>query len=338
LAPCGGRPRALGAACSYTNFSIGFEISARQGPVAGKYLFAVSPLRCDGAGDYHLRRRDGLLRRPRNGLVLAGRNQKCPENLVSQQHEGLRGLVPPALHRRQQPLPGNDRRRRRRRLCTTGNPLPARLPERTALAGGRPAAGHTAATHWPPNRRIFAAPRRSPKGHSVPSPIRSLPAWAASSRRKPTSLPLGSSPLDFVRYYDSKNPLPLPVRPAAATRQPLAPQSPGQPEPGGSEPSLVVMLRGDGRILYFRPKAGSASEWTGDADVVGRLSKTASGWTYQDADEALGNLRQCRQETNARTARRPIAELQLRRRRPPQRSQRPPRPRTTGSPTMLPVA
>ena len=43
-------PAAFAASCSCTNFSIGFEISARHGPVNGNYLFAVSPLRCNGSG------------------------------------------------------------------------------------------------------------------------------------------------------------------------------------------------------------------------------------------------------------------------------------------------
>ena len=42
---------AWSATCSYPNFAIGFEISARQGPdSAGQYLFAVSPLRCNSSG------------------------------------------------------------------------------------------------------------------------------------------------------------------------------------------------------------------------------------------------------------------------------------------------
>ncbi|MEF8712699.1 MAG: DUF6531 domain-containing protein [Accumulibacter sp.] len=51
--------------------------------------------------------------------------------------------------------------------------------------------------------------------------------------------------------------------------------------------NLVLLLRGDGQILHFHPQPGSTTDWVSDADIVGQLQKTASGWTYRDSDDAV---------------------------------------------------
>ena len=96
----------------------------------------------------------------------------------------------------------------------------------------------------------------------------------------------GASPLTFQRYYHSQSPYharsgaqrslgsrwrhnhDVLLNPAAGT-------------------NLVLLLRGDGQILHFRPKPGSATDWVSDADIVGQLQKTVTGWTYRDSDDAV---------------------------------------------------
>ncbi|MBK7675121.1 MAG: hypothetical protein IPJ27_10380 [Candidatus Accumulibacter sp.] len=47
------------------------------------------------------------------------------------------------------------------------------------------------------------------------------------------------------------------------------------------------MLRDDGRILHFSPKRGSATDWVTDADIVGQLKKTATGWTWRESGDTV---------------------------------------------------
>lgn len=51
--------------------------------------------------------------------------------------------------------------------------------------------------------------------------------------------------------------------------------------------NLVLLLRGDGQILHFHPKPGSTTDWVSDADIVGLLQKTVTGWSYRDSDDAV---------------------------------------------------
>ncbi|MBM3116400.1 DUF6531 domain-containing protein [Jeongeupia naejangsanensis] len=54
-----------------------------------------------------------------------------------------------------------------------------------------------------------------------------------------------------------------------------------------SNQTLSVAVRGDGRILHFKPKAGSTTLWVGDADVTDGLEKTTDGWRYTDPQKVV---------------------------------------------------
>jgi YD repeat-containing protein len=276
---------AFGAACSYTNFSIGFEISARQGPVGGKYLFAVSPLRCDGSGaiiyDAGTGFSDGHemgwyspseIRNTLRTSFLS--NMKAFEGwcrlhyigINSRYHGTIAGIDADAYALQATPY-----------LRVFQNEL--HLPLGDQPRGYRRDALAAQSTN------ICSPPAQS-KGSqcTVANPIG--PGLGCKLQTETDFAGAGSSPLEFIRYYDSKNPyhymsaLPRPLGNRWRHNHQVSLNA-------ALGTDLVVMLRGDGRILYFHPKAGSASEWTGDANVVDRVSKTASGWTYQDADDAL---------------------------------------------------
>ncbi|WP_138678824.1 DUF6531 domain-containing protein [Candidatus Accumulibacter phosphatis] len=97
----------------------------------------------------------------------------------------------------------------------------------------------------------------------------------------------GASPLlTFQRYYHSQSPY---------HSQSSAQRSMGNcwrhnhdvllnPAAGVN---LVLLLRGDGQILHFHPQPGSATDWVSDADIVGLLQKTPTGWSYRDSDDAV---------------------------------------------------
>jgi YD repeat-containing protein len=96
----------------------------------------------------------------------------------------------------------------------------------------------------------------------------------------------GASPLNFKRYYHSQSP----YHDRSAAQRALGNRWRHNhdvllnPAAGAN---LVLLLRDDGQILYFRPKAGSATDWVSDADIVGQLKKTATGWTWRESDDAV---------------------------------------------------
>jgi YD repeat-containing protein len=96
----------------------------------------------------------------------------------------------------------------------------------------------------------------------------------------------GASPLNFKRYYHSQSPYHDRSAAQRSAGQPLATQ-PRRPAQSRGSANLVLLLRDDGQILYFRPKAGSATDWVSDADIVGQLKKTATGWTWRESDDAV---------------------------------------------------
>jgi YD repeat-containing protein len=73
---------------------------------------------------------------------------------------------------------------------------------------------------------------------------------------------------------------------ASQPGQPLAPPLRRAAQPRGSEQSRphAARRRPD---PHFRPRANSTTQWIGDADIVGQLEKTATGWTYRDSDDAV---------------------------------------------------
>ena len=95
-----------------------------------------------------------------------------------------------------------------------------------------------------------------------------------------------ASPLTFTRSYHSD----YPYHHANSLVRPLGNRWQHNHEVTlnpKTAPGVVLLLRGDGQILHFRPKPGSATDWISDADIVGLLQKTATGWTYRDRDDAV---------------------------------------------------
>lgn len=276
---------ALGASCSYTNFSIGFEISARQGPVAGKYLFAVSPLRCDGAGTVIYDAGTGFSDGYEMGWYSPAEIRNALRTSYLNNMKSFEGWC--RLHyvgvnsRYRGTVAGVDADA----FAVQATPYLRVFQNELHLPVGDQPRAYRRDALADQSTNICSRPAQS-KGSqcTVANPI--APGQGCKLQTETDFSSAGSSLLDFVRYYDSKNPYHY----LTAPPQPLGNrwrhnQQVSLSPPAGTD--LVVMLRGDGRILHFHPKTGSASEWAGDADVVGRLSKTASGWTYKDADDAL---------------------------------------------------
>lgn len=96
----------------------------------------------------------------------------------------------------------------------------------------------------------------------------------------------GSSPLRFIRHYDSKNPFTSDtgIMPAMGNRW-------NHNYDVGlihyPKDDLAVIRHGDGSVLHFKPQALDSTAWAGDAGVNGSLTKTTTGWTYRGIDDAV---------------------------------------------------
>jgi YD repeat-containing protein len=276
---------ALGASCSYTNFSIGFEISARQGPVAGKYLFAVSPLRCDGAGTVIYDGGTGFSDGYEMGWYSPAEIRNALRTSFLNNMKSFEGWC--RLHyigvnsRYRGTIAGVDAGA----FAVQATPYLRVFQNELHLPVGDQPRAYRRDALADQSTNICTPPAQS-KGSqcTVANPL--APGQGCKLQTETDYAAAGASPLEFVRHYDSKNPYHhLSAPPQSLGNRWRHNHQVSLNPAAGTE--LVVMLRGDGRILYFRPKPGSANEWAGDADIVGRLSKTVSGWSYQDADEAL---------------------------------------------------
>ncbi len=274
------------ASCSYPNFSIGFEISARQGPNAsGQFLFAVSPLRCNGSGQVIYDSGTGFSDAYEMGwytpsAIRAALRSSFLSNLKtfegwcrlhyiginSRYHGVVAGINADAYALQATPY---------LKVFANELHLPVgsgpRLHRRDAIAD-------PATNLCRPPAQVKEAP------WTVGNPI--APGQGCKLQKETDYRAAGASLLDFVRYYDSRNPyhdlvaLPRPLgnrwrHHHEVSLNPLA------------APNLIVMLRGDGSIFHFHPRPGHPGQYAADADLVGHLTQTASGWTWRGADDAL---------------------------------------------------
>ncbi|MEF8704005.1 MAG: DUF6531 domain-containing protein [Candidatus Accumulibacter sp. UW26] len=274
------------ASCSYTNFSIGFEISAQQGPnTSGQYLFAVSPLRCNGTGQVIYDSGTGFSDAYEMGwytpsAIRAALRTSFLSNLKtfegwcrlhyvginSRYHGNVSGINADAYALQATPY-----------LRVFANelhlPLGAgpRLNRRDAIAD--------------PSTNLCNPPAQVKETQcSVGNPI--APGQGCKLQKESDYSAAGASPLDFVRYYDSRNPYHY----LAALPRPLGNRWRHNHDVSlnpVAAPNLVVMLRAENSILHFHPQPGHPGEWVADADIVGQLRQTTSGWTWRGADDAL---------------------------------------------------
>ncbi|MEF8770933.1 DUF6531 domain-containing protein [Candidatus Accumulibacter contiguus] len=287
---------AWSTACSYTNFSIGSEFVAKAGPVNGQYLYSFLSLRCGPDGQVI----DGGI--GGGGEIEVGWYE--PANLES----GLKKTFGAAFAES--------------RVFASNCKLHLllvnrRYPASQSIAGVS-MADYPDTTGRTTYENVFPGPLLLPFGTNIPPPgscgcsgglvkLPGSPLCALPPEKKKPDLCIanpivpgqgckvqwetdyafaGTSPLAFKRYYDSQSPYHV----GSASRRSLGNRWRHHYDvllnPAAAT-NLVLMLRDDGQILYFRPRPGSATQWIGDADIVGQLEKTATGWTYRDSDDAV---------------------------------------------------
>jgi len=275
------------ATCSYTNAFIGWEVSAIAGPNSvGEYLFAQSPLRCDPRGtvvyDPGIGFGDGdeigwfTQAGIRDSLRSRFYNMKIFEGFCRLHHLGIHslyrgtvdGINAQAYAVRSEPYLGVFKR------------------ELHLLIGSRPKLGRRDAIgDQASNLCRLPTPRKTPTPQfCVGNPV--LPGQGCKVAQETDYTVSSPSLLNFIRSYDSSHP----YHDRSALSRPLGNRWRHNhdvtinPE---TAPNVVLMLRGDGQILHFHPKPGSATDWVSDADIVGLLQKTVTGWTYRDSDDAV---------------------------------------------------
>ena len=284
---------AWSTSCSYTSFSIGSEFVAKAGPVNGQYLYSLMSLRCSASGqviDAGGGEMDVGWHEPANleSALKKTFGSAFAESRVFSSHCKLHLLLVNRRYPASQSIAG------------------------VAMADYPDTSGRTT------YEDVFPGPLLNPFGANIPPPgscgcsgglvkLPGSPVCALPPEKKKADLCLanpivpgqgckvqwetdytfaGTSPLAFKRYYDSQSPYHVGnasrrsqgnrwrhhydvlLNPAAAT-------------------NAILMLRDDGQILHFRPRANSTTQWIGDADIVGQLEKTATGWTYRDSDDAV---------------------------------------------------
>jgi YD repeat-containing protein len=275
-------PAAWSAACSYPNFAIGFEISARQGPDStGKYLFAVSPLRCNAGGsvihDSGLGFSDGYEMGWYTPTAIRETLQKSfLYNLKA--FEGWCRLHYVGIHRAYHGT-------------VAGINADAYPVQPTPHLGVFPSPLHLPLGDTPqtylrdavaePDSNLCHLPAQIKEAQScIGNPI--VPGQGCKRQQETDYRAAGTSPLDFIRHYDSQNP----YHDLSAPPRPLGNRWRHNHEVSlnPSVPGLVVVQREDGQIHHYRQSGNGP--WTADADLVGELSQTGQGWTWHGPDDA----------------------------------------------------
>jgi YD repeat-containing protein len=275
-------PAAWSAACSYPNFAIGFEISARQGPDStGKYLFAVSPLRCNASGsvihDSGVGFSDGYEMGWYTPTVIRETLQKSfLYNLKA--FEGWCRLHYLGIHRAYHGT-------------VAGINADAYPVQPTPHLGVFPSPLHLPLGDTPqtylrdavaePDSNLCHLPAQIKEAQScIGNPI--VPGQGCKRQQETDYRAAGTSPLDFIRHYDSQNP----YHSLSAPPRPLGNRWRHNHEVSlnPSVPGLVVVQREDGQIHHYRQSGNGP--WTADADLVGQLSQTGQGWTWHGSDDA----------------------------------------------------
>ncbi|MDR1275855.1 MAG: DUF6531 domain-containing protein, partial [Candidatus Accumulibacter sp.] len=280
--------------CTKTNFFIGYEIVADSGPNAsGQYNYVVTPVRCSAGGQVVYDPGIGFDDRYPIGTYTPAQvyssiknaylyNQRVFEGSCKLNYLGVAtayngaingvGLATATYPVSQTPYTGvftqpvyapigkqpqgvqKDGQANSTNLCTAGK----QNKEPSGAGGGN---------------------SNKPKKCTA-NPI--FPDRGCKIQSEEDYRVAGNSLLEIVRYYDSQDPYHI--------------KSSGPRLVGNRwwlnldaklnadiEPNKVLMLYGDGTLLHFTPKAGSTTEWVGDADVVATLVKSGTSWTYQIA-------------------------------------------------------
>ncbi|MBN8514977.1 DUF6531 domain-containing protein [Accumulibacter sp.] len=285
------------ATCSYTNFPIGVEFSAQDGPDGdGRYRYAMMSPRCGASGQVV----DGSV--AGGGATDVGYHR--PEELLS----ALRRTFGSSFAESRVFVDSC-----RLNLIFVNRRYPA-----SHSIAGQPMAAYPDGTGATVYEHVFPAPILLPLGASVVPPAHcgctgglarsagatvcsvpvavkapdlcignpTVPGHGCKIQRETDYRFAGVSPLSFQRYYSSQSPYHARSGAQSSLGSRWRHNHDVRLNPAAA-PNRVLLLRGDGQILHFHPKPGSGNEWVSDADVVGQLQQTAGGWTWRDADDAL---------------------------------------------------
>lgn len=284
---------ALAASCSQKNALIGYEISA-LGPMSGsgasrQYLFGLSPIRCDANGTVvytsSLGFSDGyqlgwytpndIRSSVMNGFLY---NMRAFEGWcrlhyigVHKNYSGtIEGTSLSSYPVRSAPY-----------LNVFEDELHLQVGSLADVSRRDSIANQSTNLCNPPEQFKTLPPQQCT---AVGNPI--LPGQACKVQREADYAAAGVSPIEFVRSYSSQHP----YHHLSAMTRPLGNRWRHNyeirlnPQAGANQ---VLLLTDDGSILHFTPKAGSSTEWVGDADVVGKLTKGMSTWTYRSKDDVV---------------------------------------------------
>lgn len=113
-----------------------------------------------------------------------------------------------------------------------------------------------------------------------------LPALGCKEQREIDYRGGGAFPLVFSRYYESRSPYHTANEAGRALGNRWR-HNHDYALDDTTVPGKVVMIRGDGLVIHFAPKPGSANLWYSDADVPGELKKLTSSWEFRGADDSF---------------------------------------------------
>ncbi|EXI66564.1 MAG: Cell wall-associated polypeptide CWBP200 [Candidatus Accumulibacter adjunctus] len=285
------------ATCSYTNFQIGVEFSAQDGPDSdGKYRYAMMSPRCGPSGQVV----DGSV--GGGGVIEVGYHR--PEELLA----ALRRTFGSSFAESRVFVDA----------CRLNLILVNRRYPASHSIDGHLMAAYPDSTGATVHEGVFSAPillalgtTVVPPAHcgctgglarsagatvcSVPAAIKAadlcignpiVPGHGCKIQSETDYRFGGASPLSLQRHYSSQNP----YHARSGAQSSLGSRWRHNHEVRlypAAAPNLALLLRGDGLILHFHRRPGSSNEWLSDADVIGSLQQTASGWTWRDADDAI---------------------------------------------------
>ncbi|MDR1276882.1 MAG: DUF6531 domain-containing protein, partial [Candidatus Accumulibacter sp.] len=313
---------AWASTCTKTNFIIGFEIAALEGPLSdGRYQFFLSPVRCSASGQvvydpgigfsdpyelgwFYPHEILPLFRNPYMSHRAFEGTCKFSYLGVINNYNGYIDsiyLSTSAYPASQTPYIGEFPGPLHLTLNATAQGVKKDGVPDSSNSCGLPIQRKdpSPGPDDPSDDTSDDIPKKDPPKKDDPcfkNPVQTgnpiLPGRGCKVQREYDYAASGNSLLSVVRYYDSQDPYHI---------KSSGPRLVGNRWRLNLEAKLnadivankVLMLRGDGTILHFVPKTGSTTEWVGDADVNATLVKSGTTWTYQTASgvvETFDNL------------------------------------------------